>query len=120
MIGFINTLLTHTLLITLIYKFNTAYTVLTLIYTLSLGFSVSNSRLLATDLHTETSTQIATSITHKIFQSHFTFLTGRPLVFFCTPGFISLSINLHNSHSILVLVLSTAEPSWTLHFITVA
>jgi hypothetical protein len=36
-----------------------------------LGFSVTTSRLLATDLHTETSTHITTSIILKIFQLHF-------------------------------------------------
>jgi hypothetical protein len=33
----------------------------------ALGFSVSTSRLLATDLHTETVTSVTTSITSKIF-----------------------------------------------------
>jgi hypothetical protein len=37
----------------------------------ALGFLVSTCRLLATDLSTETSTQITTSMTPKIFQLRF-------------------------------------------------
>jgi hypothetical protein len=75
MIGFINSLVTHTLLITL--KSHRQYITITDLYTFqftvahALGFSVSTSRLLAMDLHTETSTQITTSITLKIFQLRF-------------------------------------------------
>jgi hypothetical protein len=74
LIGFIGSLVTHSLLITIKYTGDTA---LSLVHTFqftvvhALGFSVSTSRLLATDLHSETSTQITTSITLKIFQLHF-------------------------------------------------
>jgi hypothetical protein len=76
MTGFINSLVTHTLLIT--FKLHRRYSAIADLHTFqftvahTLGFSVSISRLLATDLHTETSTQIATIITPEIFQSHFT------------------------------------------------
>jgi hypothetical protein len=56
----------------------------------ALGFSVSTSRLLATDLHTQT----VTSNHYRYYSWNLPvtlyILTGRPLVFFCTPGFNSL------------------------------
>jgi hypothetical protein len=76
MIGFLNSLVTHALLIT--YKLHRQYSAIADLHTFqftvahALGFSVSTSHLLATDLHAETSIQIATCITHEIFQSHFT------------------------------------------------
>jgi hypothetical protein len=73
MIGFISTSVTHSLLITLKYMLYSAIADLhTFQFTVvhALGFSVFNSRLLATDLNTET---ITTNIAHKIFQSHFKF-----------------------------------------------
>jgi hypothetical protein len=64
----------------------------------ALGFSVSISRLLATDLNTELALQIS-----SLFR----------LQSLCTP--LSQSVlNSLRTRSILVLVLSTAEPSWTL------
>jgi hypothetical protein len=85
-IGFINTLVTHTCTHaharahthththTLKYMQYSAIADLhTFQFTIAhaLGFSVSASRFLAVDLSTETSTQITTSITPKIFQLHF-------------------------------------------------
>jgi hypothetical protein len=71
----------------------------------ALGFSVFSRRLLATDLNTETSMS-------KHYEVCFLFR----LQSLCTP--LSQSVlNLHSSpraRSILVLVLLTAEHSWTL------
>jgi hypothetical protein len=64
----------------------------------ALGFSVSTNRLLATDLHTETSTQITTSIKPKIFQLHFQYR--------CTVAHIKSSIHtihLHRQTSCILL-----------------
>jgi hypothetical protein len=64
----------------------------------ALGFSVSTSRLLATDLHTETVTSVTTSITHQIFQLHFRYR--------CTVAHINLSvytIHLHTQTSCILL-----------------
>jgi hypothetical protein len=61
MIGFISSLVTHSLIITLTLAFNTGHTALSLIYTFqftvahALGFSVSTIRLVAMYLNTETS-----------------------------------------------------------------
>jgi hypothetical protein len=74
MIRYISILVTHSLLITLKYRQYSAIADLhTFQFTVAhaLGFSVSTSCLLATDLSTETSTQITTSMTHKILQLHF-------------------------------------------------
>jgi hypothetical protein len=75
LIGFISTLVTLSLLITLKYRHYSAIADLHTLHSTvahALGFSISTSRLLATALSTETSTEITRSITHKIFQSHFT------------------------------------------------
>jgi hypothetical protein len=74
-------------------------------------FSVSTSRLLATDLNTETCTSITASITPKIFQSDFLYrctitlyiFTGRPPVFFCTSFHHFLSLLVTNSANSLTL-----------------
>jgi hypothetical protein len=100
MIGFISTSVTHSILITLKYR---QYSAIADLHTFqfivahTLGFSVSTSRLLATNLSTETSTQITTSVTPKIFQYHCTtahiifyftrtIFTGWPPVFSCASG----------------------------------
>jgi hypothetical protein len=75
MIGFISTLVTHSLLITFKYRQNNAIADLhtfQLTAARALEFSFSTSRLLATDLNRET---IASN--HKVFQSHFYVFTGR-------------------------------------------
>jgi hypothetical protein len=106
MIWFISTLVAISLLISI----NTA---LSLIYSLqltaahALRFSVFTSRFLATDLNTET----RTSTHYEVFLLYFGFNHS---VLLCPNLY---SINLHNSlrtRSNLDLVLSTAEPSWTL------
>jgi hypothetical protein len=74
MIGFVSTLVTHSLLITLKYR---QYSAIADLYTFhftaahALKFPVFISRLLAAVLNTETSTQITTNITHEVLQSHF-------------------------------------------------
>jgi hypothetical protein len=148
MIGFISPLVTHSLLITFLTQAIQRCCWFTHIpvhrCSHTLGFSVSTSHLIATDLSTETSTQITTNITHKIFKPHFkssqadllysslrqlTTSHGYLLVTLLHKANCLLSvlllpnwycINLHNSRSILVLVLSTAEPSWALHQLTTA
>jgi hypothetical protein len=65
----------------------------------ALGFSVSTSRLLATDHHTESITQITTNIPPKIFQLHFQYR--------CPVSHIKPSIHtlhLHSQTSCILLV----------------
>jgi hypothetical protein len=74
MIGFINSLVTHSFNYTQIHwQYSAIADIHVFQFTIAhaLGFSVSISRLLATDLHTKTVTSVATSITPKIFQLHF-------------------------------------------------
>jgi uncharacterized membrane protein len=72
MIGFISTLVTHTLNYIYIHVYCRQYSAIADLHTFqftivhALGFSVSTSRLLATDLSTEISTQVTTNITPKI------------------------------------------------------
>jgi hypothetical protein len=114
MSGFISSLVTHSFNYTQIYRQYSAIAHLhTFQFTVAhaLGFSVSTSRLLATDLNTETSTQIATSITPKIFQLHFQY--------HCTVAHIKSSIHTSDSsqadllYSSVVLVPSTSLASST-------
>jgi hypothetical protein len=78
MTGFINILVTHTLLIIpnsqeiQRYRWFTNTPVHRCALH-ALGFSVSTNRLLSTDLHTGTVTSVSTNITSKIFQLHFRF-----------------------------------------------
>jgi hypothetical protein len=92
---------THSLNYTLIHRQYSAIADLqTLQFTVAraLGFSVSTSRLLATDLHKETVTSVTTSITSKIFQLHFQYR--------CTVAHINTSIHtlhLHRQTSCIIL-----------------
>jgi hypothetical protein len=107
MIGFISTLVTH--IHSLIHIYYSAIADLhDLQFTVAhaLGLSISTSRLLATDLNTETSASNHYESSCYLAFSH--------SVLLCPNLY---SINLHNSlrtRSILVLLLSTAEPSLTL------
>jgi hypothetical protein len=86
--GFISSLVTHSFNYTQIHRLYSAIADLhTFQFTAAhaLGFSVSTSRLLATDLSTETSTQITISITPKIFQLH--------LQYRCTVAHVKSSIH---------------------------
>jgi hypothetical protein len=95
MIGFISSLVTHSLLITIKYIGDTALLLdlhaFQFTFAHALGFSVFTSRLLAMDLNTETSTQITTSITPKIFQLHFRYR--------CTVAHIKSSIHALHLHT---------------------
>jgi hypothetical protein len=101
MIGFISSLVTRTFNYTQIHWQCSAIAYLhTFQFPVAhaLGLSVTTSHVLATDLFTETSTQILTSITSKIFQLHFQYR--------CTVAHINSSIHtihLHRQTSCILL-----------------
>jgi hypothetical protein len=108
MIGFISTSITPTLFITINTVLSLIYTVYSSLHTnlLSLFPIVFTIRFLATDLNTALALQITMKSSCYFFFNH--------SVLLCPNLY---SINLHNSlrtRSILILVLLTAEPSWTL------
>jgi hypothetical protein len=107
MIGFINSLVTHTLNYTLIHRQYSAITDLqTLQFTVphALGFSVSTSRLLATE--------VTTIITPKIFQLHFQYRCTVAYKVFNSHNTYSQSNLLYSSVLLVSIRLEDSE-NWT-------
>jgi hypothetical protein len=93
-LGFISSLVTHAFNYTQIHR---QYSAIADLHTFpftaahALEFSVSTSSLLATDLYTETVTSNRYKYYTRNLPATLYILTGRPPVFFCSPGSTSLA-----------------------------